>query len=239
MNTKLTDEQKVLKALGIFMDAGMFMFSLVSGGESITAGVVIKSLLVEMVTGMSMVGATYYANVADLSFGQTMLLMMIVGTFTGLTANQAFDFVEDGVDNLIYNLKNSDCWDDIDFILNGDGSYHLKYDPRAEYDNYLNNKRIKTRMIDGSLDEEFLNNIDKIRSKLPTWAKNKLNFGYAEVDIDGIDKTQYFAHSSIQTEIPSVKGSGISVKPSSSPTIKYGDGAWQPAMPFANSKPKL
>ena len=74
-----------------------------------------------------------------------------------------------------------------------------------------------------------------MKDKLPSWAKNKGNFGYSEVNIEGIDKTQYFAHSSIQTEIPSVKGSGISVKSESSPfkttevngdNIVNGEGAW-------------
>lgn len=74
-----------------------------------------------------------------------------------------------------------------------------------------------------------------MKDKLPSWAKNKGNFGYSEANIEGIDKTEYFAHSSIQTEIPSVKGSGISVKTESSPfkatevngdNIVNGEGAW-------------
>lgn len=74
-----------------------------------------------------------------------------------------------------------------------------------------------------------------MKDKLPTWAKDKGNFGYSEVDIDGLDNTQFFAHSSIQAEIPSVKDSGISIKPESSPfkTVEVngnnvidGEGAW-------------
>lgn len=63
----------------------------------------------------------------------------------------------------------------------------------------------------------MLNRVNIAKDKLPSWTKNKGNFGYSEVDIKGIDKTQYFSYSSIQTEIPSVKESGISVKTESSP----------------------
>ena len=74
-----------------------------------------------------------------------------------------------------------------------------------------------SRRVDEVLDGGFLKNANAIKDKLPTWAKNKGNFGYSEVDIDGLDNTQFFAHSSIQTVIPSVKDSGISIKPESSP----------------------
>lgn len=135
MHTKLTEEQKKLKAIGLFVDVSMFTFSLVSGGESITVRMTVKALLSEFVTGTSMVGVTYYANSVDLPFGETMLLMIIVGALTGTATNKAFDFAEDGVDN----IKNSDCWDDIDFILNGDGSYNFKYDPvQDNYYSYYN-----------------------------------------------------------------------------------------------------
>ena len=85
------------------------------------------------------------------------------------------------------------------------------------------------------LDADFLKNANTVKDKLPTWAKNKGNFGYSEVDIDGLDNTQFFAHSSIQTEIPSVKDSGISIKPEFSPfktvevngsNVINGEGAW-------------
>lgn len=56
-----------------------------------------------------------------------------------------------------------------------------------------------------------------MKEKLPTWAQDTGNFGYCETSINGLDKTKYFAHSGIQTEIPSVKDSGISVKPEKSP----------------------
>ncbi|NFA41515.1 hypothetical protein EXM65_02700 [Clostridium botulinum] len=75
----------------------------------------------------------------------------------------------------------------------------------------------KARIADDILDKELLDNVNIMKDKLPSWAKNKGNFGYSEADIEEIDKTEYFAHSSIQTEIPSVKGSGISVKTESSP----------------------
>ena len=94
---------------------------------------------------------------------------------------------------------------------------------------------IPLRLVKNSLDSDFLENMNMMKDKLPTWAKNTGNFGYSEIAIEGVDNTQFFAHSSIQTEIPSVKGSGISLKPESSPftTLKVdsnniinGEGAW-------------
>ena len=91
------------------------------------------------------------------------------------------------------------------------------------------------RKIDEILDKNFLNNMKNMKSKLPDWAKEKGNMAYSEVRIKNIDKTQYFAHSGIQTEIPSVKGSGISVMLEKSPfktldvnnkNIVNGEGAW-------------
>lgn len=88
------------------------------------------------------------------------------------------------------------------------------------------------RPADNVLDADFLKNANTVKDKLPTWAKNKGNFGYSEVDIYGLDNTQFFAHSSIQTEIPGV---GISIKPESSPfktvevngsNVINGEGAW-------------
>lgn len=102
-HTKLTEEQKKLKAMGIFVDVSMFLFSFVTGGESLTAGSLVKALMVEMVTGMSTVGVTRFANAYNLSPGVTMLLMFLVGTFTGVAANSAFDFIEDGIDDWVRN----------------------------------------------------------------------------------------------------------------------------------------
>lgn len=99
----------------------------------------------------------------------------------------------------------------------------------------LNSNINPARVADEVLDGDLLKSANVMKDKLPTWAKNKGNFGYSEVDIDGLDKTQFFAHSSIQTEIPSVKDSGISIKPESSPfktlevngnNVINGEGAW-------------
>ncbi|MDE6426170.1 MAG: hypothetical protein K2K89_08555 [Ruminococcus sp.] len=59
----------------------------------------------------------------------------------------------------------------------------------------------------------FKNSIETFRAKLPSWAQKRNNFAYAEVHIDGVTKNQYFAHSSINEEIASVAGTGISLEP--------------------------
>ena len=96
-------------------------------------------------------------------------------------------------------------------------------------------KTIIIRRINHYFDKTFLNNVKAIKEKLPSWAKEKANFGYSEVDIEGVTKTSYCAHSSIQTELPSVKEIDISVKPESSPfkalkvdssNIVDGESAW-------------
>lgn len=91
------------------------------------------------------------------------------------------------------------------------------------------------RVVDESLDGDLLEKVKNTKDKLPTWAKNKKNFGYSEVTIEGVKKTCFFAHSSIQTAIPSMENSGISLKPEASPfktasvNKNYevnGEGAW-------------
>lgn len=96
-------------------------------------------------------------------------------------------------------------------------------------------KEVTVRLFDDELDKEFLANSTLMKNRLPEWACNIGNFAYSEVNIAIVDKKQYFAHSSVNSMIPSVEGSGISVKPESSPfnpmyvnskNIVNGEGAW-------------
>ena len=96
-------------------------------------------------------------------------------------------------------------------------------------------KEITIRLIDEESDKGFLSNSMVMKNKLPEWACNTGNFAYCEADIAVVDQKQYFAHSGINSMIPSVEGSGISVKPKSSPfntmyvngqNIIDGEGAW-------------
>lgn len=59
----------------------------------------------------------------------------------------------------------------------------------------------------------FKNSIEIFKAKLPNWAQKTGNFAYAEVNIKNISKNQYFAHSGIHENIPSVIGTGISLEP--------------------------
>ena len=116
----------------------------------------------------------------------------------------------DGKRSAIFNLKNS--------FPNSDRQYQYRL-----------------REVDSNLDGNFLENAKSFQDKLPEWAKNRENFGYCEAYIDGLDNTRFFSHSAIQTELDSVKGTGISIKPETSPFkvqsvnksgIIDGDGAW-------------
>ncbi|MEI4803426.1 deaminase domain-containing protein [Bacillus sp. FJAT-51639] len=71
------------------------------------------------------------------------------------------------------------------------------------------------RLLDEVVNSNFLNIINKHKNKLPQWAIGKGNFECAEVTIEGITKNEYFAHSAIQAEIESIKGTGILIKPDS------------------------
>ncbi|MBD5550613.1 MAG: hypothetical protein HDQ96_05470 [Lachnospiraceae bacterium] len=99
----------------------------------------------------------------------------------------------------------------------------------------LNADIYSARITNEVLDGDLLKNANAMKDTLPAWAKNKGNFGYSEAYIEGLDNTQFFAHSSIQTKIPSIKDSGISIKPESSPfkavevngnNVINGEGAW-------------
>ena len=55
------------------------------------------------------------------------------------------------------------------------------------------------RQIDDVLDAEFLEKVEKMRNLIPGKIRSKGNFGYATVEIDGLEKTEFFAHSKIHT----------------------------------------
>ena len=178
MHTKLTEEQKKLKAMGIFVDVSMFLFSFVTGGESLTAGSVVKALMVEMVTGISTIGVTRFANAYNLSPGVTMLLMFLVGTFTGVAANSAFDFIEDGVDDWVRNNA-----DDIHFILFGDGCEHFSYDPVRDYDNFVNGKKVAGVVeevagdaVNGKTVEDAIDNTDSVVMRVSSTSQSLNKF---------------------------------------------------------------
>ncbi|MGN0494677.1 MAG: deaminase domain-containing protein [Lachnospiraceae bacterium] len=100
---------------------------------------------------------------------------------------------------------------------------------------YIQDGKYIIRLLDNIKDGEFIDRVNAMKNLLPDWAKNSGNFGYAETNINGLDKKQYFAHSGIQNEIESVKNIGISCKPETSPlkalsvnsdNLINGEGAW-------------
>ena len=54
------------------------------------------------------------------------------------------------------------------------------------------------RLLDDELGATFLDNMKGIRKNIPKTIRGRYNFGYAEVEIEGISKTEYFAHSGIK-----------------------------------------
>ena len=62
-------------------------------------------------------------------------------------------------------------------------------------------------------DNKFKDNVDLFRSKLPIWAQHRGNYAYCRLDVENTTKKDFFAHSGINSEVESVKDSGISILP--------------------------
>lgn len=62
--------------------------------------------------------------------------------------------------------------------------------------------------------------VKELRSQLPKPLRKSGNFGYAEVDIQGLHKKEYFAHSSVNKESDKGALPGISVKPLEEPVFQ-------------------
>lgn len=65
----------------------------------------------------------------------------------------------------------------------------------------------------------ILDRVKVLRSQLPSKLKKSGNFGYAEVDIQGINKKEFFAHSSVNESTDKGAISGISLKPQGEPAF--------------------
>ncbi|OMD44496.1 hypothetical protein BSK65_29780 [Paenibacillus odorifer] len=63
----------------------------------------------------------------------------------------------------------------------------------------------------------ILNRVKELRSQLPSKLKKSGNFGYAEVDVQGINKKGFFAHSSVNEATDKGALSDISLKPQGEP----------------------
>ena len=55
------------------------------------------------------------------------------------------------------------------------------------------------RKVDEALDGKFLENANKKRKLIPSRFRKDFNFAYANVEISGLEKTEFFSHSKIQT----------------------------------------
>ncbi|MDO7908886.1 WXG100 family type VII secretion target [Paenibacillus sp. JX-17] len=66
----------------------------------------------------------------------------------------------------------------------------------------------------------IIERVKEIRSQLPSKLKKSGNVGYAEVDIQGINKKEYFAHSSVNNATDKGVLPGMSLKPPGEPVFK-------------------
>ncbi|MGF9821697.1 deaminase domain-containing protein, partial [Brevibacillus agri] len=100
-----------------------------------------------------------------------------------------------------------------------------------------------SRKLDETVDAEFISKVKEMKKNLPSKIRNKYNFGYAEVNIEGLNKKDYYAHSGINKiedlEDPSARAKiqDISTEPLGKDklfttqkvnreNIVDGDGAW-------------
>ncbi|MEI4803420.1 deaminase domain-containing protein [Bacillus sp. FJAT-51639] len=80
--------------------------------------------------------------------------------------------------------------------------------------------RFPTRSIDSSKDADILNRVSEIKGTLSNRVLNKSgsNMGYAEVNIEGINKNEFYAHSQVKDAGENPNLEGFSPKPK---TPKY------------------
>ncbi|WP_405159411.1 deaminase domain-containing protein [Paenibacillus sp. FSL H8-0283] len=73
-------------------------------------------------------------------------------------------------------------------------------------------------MLDPKKEAHILDRVGELRSKLSNRLKDELNFAYPVVDITGIDKKEFYAHSSLNRDNKAKDYADFSLKP---PKPKY------------------
>ncbi|MED4454353.1 deaminase domain-containing protein [Metabacillus fastidiosus] len=81
-----------------------------------------------------------------------------------------------------------------------------------------------SRVDDGTINlkdlPSIVDRVKEIRSQLPSKLKKSGNFGYAEADVQGIKKNEFFAHSSVNEATDKDVLPGMSLKPQGEPVFK-------------------
>lgn len=89
---------------------------------------------------------------------------------------------------------------------------------QARYEEVPGVRQPTLRRIHGERDAAAVERIEVCRSRLPAQARDRFNFAWAVAKIDGLDKAEYYAHSSIQSledysSAAAEKMAGISLRP--------------------------
>ncbi|WP_307723389.1 deaminase domain-containing protein, partial [Brevibacillus parabrevis] len=74
-------------------------------------------------------------------------------------------------------------------------------------------KVFPTRKIDLDTEGHIIERVRELRSKLSNRLKDELNFAYSEVDIEGMDKKEFYAHSSLNGDNKAKDYADYSLKP--------------------------
>jgi hypothetical protein len=80
--------------------------------------------------------------------------------------------------------------------------------------NVSTEKVFPTRRIDLNKETHILDRVSELRGKLSNRLKDELNFAYSEVEITGIDKKEFYAHSSLNGDNKAKDYANFSLKPS-------------------------
>jgi hypothetical protein len=68
-------------------------------------------------------------------------------------------------------------------------------------------------LLDPKKEAYILDRVGELRSNLSNRLKDELNFAYSEVNIEGIDKKEFYAHSSLNGDNEARDYADFSLKP--------------------------
>ena len=74
------------------------------------------------------------------------------------------------------------------------------YSDFAKFEKKFSIKKVskaEARLLDEVVDKKFLEKMKATKNKISSKIKSRVNFGYADVSIEGIEKTEFYAHSAV------------------------------------------
>ncbi len=205
----LTDTEGTFK----LVSATVSLVTLGQGALASKGGVAFAKLFAAEVVSEAAAGTTVIVcDKAGVPSAVTISLAMLLGTTAGMAANKALipeDFSKwmTKEEASRYNQYWSDVQgrqglNDYNYYSVLEDGYYKDLTVAGNYKNFdfsaFEGSGKASRLLDNSLDSKILAKVEEKRNLLSSKLKNKVNFGFAETDLDfPIDK-EFFAHSSVQ-----------------------------------------